>query len=166
MGDVYDPSRKTVAEALNYLKENMRAVESFAEYLTGGEIDSVEHLRPGQGGLLRKGLKKIAAARDEGGVLHLLSASCTHLECIVHWNQIEQCWDCPCHGSQFAPDGAVLSAPAVTPLGAVDHLCARRSAARCRHAYRDSRSSAIWWLPRKAELTHQQLWPLTDVGRP
>jgi glycine/D-amino acid oxidase-like deaminating enzyme/nitrite reductase/ring-hydroxylating ferredoxin subunit len=118
--EVYDPSRKTVAGALNYLKENVTAVESFAEYLTGGEIDSAEHLRPGQGGLLRKSLKKIAAARDEGGVLHLLSASCTHLGCIVHWNQIEQCWDCPCHGSQFAPDGAVLNGPAVTPLAAVD----------------------------------------------
>jgi Rieske Fe-S protein len=29
----------------------------------------------------------------------------------------EQCWDCPCHGSQFAPDGAVLNGPALSPLG-------------------------------------------------
>ena len=35
---------------------------------------------------------------------------------IVHWNSTEQCWDCPCHGSHFAPDGAVLNGPAIMPL--------------------------------------------------
>jgi Rieske Fe-S protein len=31
-------------------------------------------------------------------------------------NAIEQCWDCPCPGSQFAPGGTALSGPAVAPL--------------------------------------------------
>ena len=114
--EVYDPSRKPVAAALTYLKENMTAVENFAEYLTGGEIDSAEELKAGEGGLLRQGTRKIAAARDADGTLHLRSASCTHLGCIVHWNSTEKCWDCPCHGSQFAPDGAVLNGPATAPL--------------------------------------------------
>ena len=39
-----------------------------------------------------------------------------NLGCHVHWNSTEQCWDCPCHGSQFAPDGAVLNGPATEPL--------------------------------------------------
>lgn len=117
---VYDPARKTVAGAANYLKENMTAVKNFTEYLTGGELDSAEELKPGQGGILRSGLKKIAVARDQDGTLHRLSASCTHLGCIVHWNGTEQCWDCPCHGSQFAPDGSVLNGPALKPLSAAD----------------------------------------------
>lgn len=118
--EVYDPGRKPVAGAANYLKENMTAVKSFSEYLTGGELDSAEQLKPGEGGILRSGLKKIAAARDQEGALHRVSASCTHLGCIVHWNGTEQCWDCPCHGSQFAPDGSVLNGPAIKPLAAVD----------------------------------------------
>ncbi|MDB5487291.1 MAG: glycine/D-amino acid oxidase, deaminating [Reyranella sp.] len=117
--EIYDPSRKPAAAALTYLKENLTAVENFAEYLTGGEIESADDLKPGEGAILRHSLKKIAAARDTDGQLHLRSASCTHLGCIVHWNGTEQCWDCPCHGSQFAPDGSVLNGPATTPLAAV-----------------------------------------------
>ena len=45
---------------------------------------------------------------------------CTHLGCHVNWNSTEQCWDCPCHGSQFAPDGAVLNGPALSPLEAAE----------------------------------------------
>ena len=47
------------------------------------------------------GMKKIAVSRDHDGTLHVCSAVCTHLGCHVHWNTTEQCWDCPCHGSQF-----------------------------------------------------------------
>jgi Rieske Fe-S protein len=44
------------------------------------------------------------------------SAVCTHMGCIVRWNTLEQCWDCPCHGSQFAPAGQPLHRPAVAAL--------------------------------------------------
>jgi Rieske Fe-S protein len=114
--DVYEPSRKTPSGVINYVSENVTTIKNFAEYLMPGERDSVDELKPGQGGIIRQGMSKIAACRDRDGKLHLRSAVCTHLGCHVHWNSTEQCWDCPCHGSQFAPDGSVLNAPAVTPL--------------------------------------------------
>jgi len=113
---VYDPGRMITRNVRELLSENMTVLRSFAEYLTSGEIAAVERLQPGEGGLFRSGVKKIAACRDRQGRLHMRSATCTHMGCIVHWNTLEQCWDCPCHGSQFAPDGAPLNGPAVTPL--------------------------------------------------
>jgi Rieske Fe-S protein len=83
-------------------------------------VESVDELTPGQGALIRSGLKKIAAYRDADGRLHARSAVCTHMGCIVHWNSFEQCWDCPCHGSHFAVDGTAINGPAIRPLGEVE----------------------------------------------
>lgn len=116
---VYDPARKTTAGIVNYVTENVTAIKNFAEYMMPGELDSVDELKPGQGGILRDGLAQVAACRDVNGKLHLTSAVCTHLKCHVHWNSTEQCWDCPCHGSQFGPDGSVLNGPAISPLAPV-----------------------------------------------
>ncbi len=114
--EVYVPSRKTPSGVVNYISENVTAIKNFAEYLMPGELDSVDELKPGQGGIVRDGISKVAVCRDESGKLHLNSAVCTHLGCLVHWNSTEQCWDCPCHGSHFAPDGSVLCGPATAPL--------------------------------------------------
>jgi len=58
----------------------------------------------------------VGASRDPDGSLHTVSPVCTHLGCRVAWNRAERSWDCPCHGSRFAPDGQVLQGPAVRPL--------------------------------------------------
>jgi glycine/D-amino acid oxidase-like deaminating enzyme/nitrite reductase/ring-hydroxylating ferredoxin subunit len=113
---VYDPSRAPLSAAANYLRENLTAFRNFAEYLMPGELKSADELRPGQGGILRSGLATIAVCRDLDSKVHAHSASYTHLGCHIHWNSTEQCWDCPCHGSQFAPDGTVLNGPAISPL--------------------------------------------------
>jgi glycine/D-amino acid oxidase-like deaminating enzyme/nitrite reductase/ring-hydroxylating ferredoxin subunit len=116
--EIYEPSRKPLAAINNYVRENVTAIKNFAEYLMPAEIESAEDLQPGEGGVMRDGLAKVAICRDRDGELHARSAVCTHLGCHVHWNSTEQCWDCPCHGSQFNADGAVLCGPAIAPLEA------------------------------------------------
>ncbi|MER8640384.1 FAD-dependent oxidoreductase [Mesorhizobium sp. M1227] len=118
--ELYEPSRKTARAIGDYLAENATAIRSFAEYVAPGEIDAADKLRPGQGAIVRQGLTKVAAFRDEDGTLYKRSAACTHIGCHVHWNSLERCWDCPCHGSHFAVDGTALNGPAVAPLAEVE----------------------------------------------
>lgn len=64
--------------------------------------------------------QKAGAYRDERGMLHIVSASCTHMGCIVRWNNVEKTWDCPCHGSRFSVTGEVINGPANFPLEMID----------------------------------------------
>jgi glycine/D-amino acid oxidase-like deaminating enzyme len=114
--ELYEPSRKTLSAARDFISENATAFKNFAEYVAPGELSSATELERGEGAIIRKGLSKIAAYRDEDGRLYQRSAMCTHTGCHVHWNALERCWDCPCHGSQFAPDGTALNGPAIHPL--------------------------------------------------
>jgi glycine/D-amino acid oxidase-like deaminating enzyme/nitrite reductase/ring-hydroxylating ferredoxin subunit len=114
--EFYAPERVRMSAAGTYVAENVTAVKNFAEYVAPGELKSVDELKPGQGAVIREGLRKVAAFRDDSGAVHRLSAACTHLGCHLHWNSLEQCWDCPCHGSHFGTDGTPLNGPAVSPL--------------------------------------------------
>jgi glycine/D-amino acid oxidase-like deaminating enzyme/nitrite reductase/ring-hydroxylating ferredoxin subunit len=78
-----------------------------------------ESLQPGEGAIMKVDGKNAALYRDPGGRMHAVSAACTHMGCIVHWNNVEKSWDCPCHGSRFDVDGAVIEGPALSPLKAV-----------------------------------------------
>jgi glycine/D-amino acid oxidase-like deaminating enzyme/nitrite reductase/ring-hydroxylating ferredoxin subunit len=118
--ELYDPSRLRLRAAGEYLKEGLAAAARYGEHATPGEVGSVADIPLGEGAVIRRGLSKVAAFRDESGAVHEIAARCTHLGCIVHWNPAEKSWDCPCHGSRFAPDGAVLNGPALEPLGSLD----------------------------------------------
>ena len=113
---LYDPARKTPRAAGAFPRENPKAGGEYAHWLTPGEVGTVEEIKPGMGAVIHRGSSKIAVSRDDTGKLHRCSAVCTHLGCIVSWNSTERTWDCPCHGSRFAPDGKLLNGPALEPL--------------------------------------------------
>ena len=63
---------------------------------------SYDALAPGEAAILNIDGDRVAAFRDEEGAIHSVSAVCTHMGCIVGWNETDRSWDCPCHGSRFA----------------------------------------------------------------
>lgn len=79
-------------------------------------VASLKDIRPGEGGVIKLGRGDIAVRKAANGSLHALSASCTHEGCVVTWNNADQTWDCPCHGSIFSADGKVIHGPAIDPL--------------------------------------------------
>lgn len=113
---LYDPTRKTLRAAGEFLRENLNVARQYADLLTGGDVADATEILPGAGAVIRRGLKKVAVHRDREGVLQEFSAACPHLGCIVQWNDGERTWDCPCHGSRFAADGHVINGPANTGL--------------------------------------------------
>jgi Rieske Fe-S protein len=81
-------------------------------------VQEIESIAAGQGGIVEIDGEQLAVVKDDQGVVSALSAVCTHLGCIVGWNEVDRTWDCPCHGSRFDSQGQVISGPAVSPLEA------------------------------------------------
>jgi glycine/D-amino acid oxidase-like deaminating enzyme/nitrite reductase/ring-hydroxylating ferredoxin subunit len=115
---LYDPHRLTPrASAVTFVKENIDIGLHFTlDRLRHPQHRSFDSLEPGEAAVNRVGLQQVAGYRDPSGKMHLVSAQCTHLGCIVTWNEAERSWDCPCHGSRFDPDGRVLHGPATRDL--------------------------------------------------
>ena len=113
--ELFDTRRLRLRASLGSLvKENSNVALRFVgDRLKRADVDSIA---PGEGRIVRVGLEQRAVHRDDDGELHVLSARCTHLGCIVSWNSGERTWDCPCHGSRFGTRGEIIAGPAVQPL--------------------------------------------------
>jgi glycine/D-amino acid oxidase-like deaminating enzyme/nitrite reductase/ring-hydroxylating ferredoxin subunit len=120
--DLFAPDRKALGRSLwEYVRENA----DYPYYLVRDRFAGVEgrELRAvprGEGRIVEHRGQTVAAYRDADGVLSLRSATCTHMGCLVGWNEAERTWDCPCHGSRFTTAGRVISGPAEAPLPPVE----------------------------------------------
>ena len=114
---LYSPDRLNFKASGDFLKENLSTAYQYLDLLKlPAEQKSVRDIQPDEGCLVRQGLEPMAVYRDHEGEFHVLSAICPHAGGVVHWNQQEGTWDCPCHGSRFAGTGEVLHGPALEPL--------------------------------------------------
>ena len=116
--ELYHPLRQSLrpAPVVEMVKHNVDVAVQLAKGYVAPDLHSVDDIKPGEGKVIRRGARKVAAYRDESGTLIEKNAACTHLKCIVEWNSAEKSWDCPCHGSRFAPTGEVLNGPAIQAL--------------------------------------------------
>ncbi|THE65294.1 FAD-dependent oxidoreductase [Salinadaptatus halalkaliphilus] len=116
--DLFDPLRFTPTTSLGTtLTENADAMSQFATDWARALLESDRiPLEPGEGTIVRRNGRPIACARDADDDIHAVSAVCTHMGCLLEWNDAEASWDCPCHGSRYDPDGTVLEGPATDDL--------------------------------------------------
>lgn len=116
--DLYDPNRINVKSLPSFARKGGHDAKRLVgdRLKSGLDRDETSDLSPGDGAVFDVEGEKVGVHRGDDGTLHAVSATCTHLGCIVSWNDAERSWDCPCHGSRFSATGDVLQGPAATPL--------------------------------------------------
>lgn len=118
--DLFRVNRKPLSHAWDYVAENKDYPYYMLKRVLSSKKDAVESLLRGEARVLRCNGQQIAAYRDEEGRLSEVSAVCPHMGCIVAWNEAEKTWDCPCHGSRFTRQGALIAGPAESDLAPVE----------------------------------------------
>ena len=82
-------------------------------------VAKVADLPVGAGKVVAFGSKPAIVVNTDQGV-KAYSAICTHLGCVVAWNDMIGVIQCPCHDGHFSPaTGAVVSGPPPAPLPAI-----------------------------------------------
>lgn len=110
---VYNTGRFTpVASAPFVLKENLNVFEQYIKDCPFLTTKSYEDVKPDEAKVVEINGEKCGVYRDNNNRVHIVSAVCTHMKCIVKWNNAEKTWDCPCHGSRFSVEGKVIEGPA------------------------------------------------------
>lgn len=115
-GEILDSTRLLPTVGRTLVKNGAKVAVRFVGDRAAAYITPEAHPEPGTGVVVRRGTSLVATSCDRDGRTHTVDAVCTHLGCIVSFNEGEQTWDCPCHGSRYRLDGKVLDGPAREPL--------------------------------------------------
>ena len=73
-------------------------------------------IKNNSGSIIEVNNKKVGIYKDKDGNIYAVNPICTHLGCLLSWNDIDKTWDCPCHGSRFDFKGNNLYDPAFKNL--------------------------------------------------
>lgn len=115
---LYNPSRKAsiLKSAKEILPHDLQINAQYKRFLQS-DIQDIEDLAPGQGGVLNPTTKlPIAVYKTEDGEVRKMSALCPHMKGVICWNSAEASWDCPVHGSRFSKEGVCVMGPAKAGL--------------------------------------------------
>ena len=117
LSKIYNSNRFTpIASASFLMRENSNVFLQYLKDLPQLKAKSVDDVKAGEGKVLDIKGEKCGVYRDNNQKLHIVSAVCTHMMGIVTFNNAENTWDCPCHGSRFTTEGDVIEGPAKAPL--------------------------------------------------
>lgn len=82
---------------------------------------SIESIPENSGGIIKIKDKKVGIYKDKNKI-YAINPICTHLGCLLSWNDLDKTWDCPCHGSRYNFKGESLYDPAFKNLESLNYL--------------------------------------------
>ncbi len=115
--EVFDPARfGGQPEYPDGVRKKPAVVKGPVE-IDAGRLDrEAAAIPPREGRVVEIDGRKVAVFRDGRGGVVALDPACMHMGCTVAWNNAEETWDCPCHGSRYDTFGKVIHGPAVRNL--------------------------------------------------
>lgn len=85
--------------------------------LKNSQFKKVNYTFTAKDGWVKASKKRSVYVTDlGGGEWSVFSRTCSHLGCLVRWNESKESFLCPCHGAVFDKDGAVVAGPPPEPL--------------------------------------------------
>ncbi|MDO4282248.1 MAG: FAD-dependent oxidoreductase [Clostridia bacterium] len=78
--------------------------------------ENIEAIPNGVGKIIKVNNKKVGVYKDLNGEVYTVNPYCSHLKCLLTFNNLDKTWDCPCHGSRFDIYGKVINSPASKEL--------------------------------------------------
>ena len=114
---LFDSSRleplKNMDEMKNILVQSANSL--LLDKLKPANMD-FDEIANDSGSIVEINNQKVGIYKDASGNIFAVKPICTHLGCLLSWNDVDKTWDCPCHGSRFNFDGVNLYDPAFKDL--------------------------------------------------
>lgn len=77
---------------------------------------NLDRIEKNSGGIVKINGKKVGVYRDDQNNIYAINPICSHMGCILSWNNFDKTWDCPCHGSRYNYDGKNIYEPGFKDL--------------------------------------------------
>ncbi len=84
--------------------------------------EEISKIKKDNGAIIKISDMDIGIYKDTYGNVYAVKPTCTHLGCLLTWNNLDKTWDCPCHGSRFDYTGKNIYDPAFKNLDKIEIL--------------------------------------------
>jgi cytochrome b6-f complex iron-sulfur subunit len=101
----------TLYPVIKYIIPPVKKFSNLTELVVGKASEVPENT----GKIFQFNKDKVIVINDNGN-LTACSAVCTHLGCLVHWDNALNIISCPCHGAKYKQTGEIISGPQPLPL--------------------------------------------------
>ena len=104
---------KNINELKNMLKQTAKSLVIDKLKIP---VETLNDIANDSGKVIEIDGNKVGIYKDNSGKIFAVKPTCTHLGCSLVWNNVDNTWDCPCHGSRFDYCGKNIYDPAFKNL--------------------------------------------------